>query len=134
MPESAYSQVLAAARQFQSVDLLASAAAPQLLPQNYSQTIRLEALAHAVAGQSISAEGPRVGIEDLERLCNEPPLASYEIIGDEDPPERLFTEPLGWRSATYIALPGVADDSAFVIRHLALALDILPEFFLNQTF
>jgi hypothetical protein len=134
MPESAYSQVVAAVRQFQSVDLLASVAALQLVPQNYGQTIRLEALAHAVAGQSVSVDAQGVGIEDLERLCNEPPLASYEIIGDEDPPERLFTEPLGWRRGTYIALPGVADDSAFVIRHLALALDILPEFFPNQTF
>lgn len=128
MAREFFEKVVTAVRPFRSFDLLTSVAALQLVPENASQTIRLETLAHAVASLDAEDELPMARSADLHRLCNGEPLAESEIIRYEDPPERHLTEPLGWRRQSYVALAGIADDSVFTFRHLLRALDTLPEF------
>lgn len=129
MARDIFNSLVAAVRPFHSFDLLTSVAALQLLPENVSQTIRLETLAHAIASLEAENGSPVATSVDLHRLCNREPLAESDVIRHEDPPERHLTEPLGWRRQSYVALAGIADDSVFIFRHLLRALDTLPEFF-----
>jgi hypothetical protein len=122
-------------RRFDSVDLLLSVAALQLLPENISRTIRLEALAHAIVSQAPSGQQlKQASVEELQELCSRNPVADFEVTKYEDPPETHFVEPLLWRNSGYLVFPGIADDASFVLLHLARAMDVLPEFFPNHRF
>ena len=122
-------------RQFDLVDLLRSVAALQLLPENISKTIRLETLAHAVVGQAPSVRHSKLAsVEQLQELCNRGSVADFDVTKYEDPPEAHFVEPLLWRNCDYLVFPGIADDSSFILLHLARALDVLPEFFPGHRF
>ena len=75
-----------------------------MMPINISRTVRLEVLAHAVATQAVDTDRAK----RLWRICggcatNEP-LASFEIIRSEDPPEWHFVEPIAWRRTLFPGL------------------------------
>jgi hypothetical protein len=76
---------------FDTVDLLTAVAALQVMPVNISRTVRLEVLAHAIATQAVDTKGAKPSLDDLRRLCNNKPLASFEITRSEDPPEFLVS-------------------------------------------
>lgn len=128
-----FDRVVAATSSFDALDLLASVAALQLLPANVSRTVRLEVLAHAVASRAIAPGLARASLTDLSSLCNEHPLASFEIVRNEDPPESHFVEPMAWRSDPALVFPGISDDSTFTFRHLASALNAPLEFHRHPT-
>ena len=111
-----FQRVIRATAHFDAVDLLTAVAALQVMPANISRTVRLEVLAHAIATHSVDASRAKASLSDLRRLCNEEPVASFEITRSEDPPEWHVVEPMEWRGRSYLVLPGIADDSAFSLR------------------
>jgi hypothetical protein len=128
MNDRLFQRVIEAVARFDTVDLLTAVAALQVMPVNISRTVRLEVLAHAIATQAVDTKGAKPSLDDLRRLCNNEPLASFEITRSEDPPEWHFVEPMTWRGGSFLVFPGIADDSAFSFRHLAQALNVPPEF------
>lgn len=128
MDDRLFQRVIETTARFDALDLLASIAALQLMPANISRTVRLEVLAHAIATHDVHTGRRKASLDDLRRLCNEEPLASFEIVRNEDPPESHFTEPMAWRGRSFVVFPGIADDSSFSFRHLARALHTPPEF------
>src|SRR5262245_43745979 len=129
MNDQLFQRVIRATARFDAFDLLTAVAALQLMPTNISRTVRLEVLAHAIATHAVDSSRAKASLDDLRRLCNEEPVASFEITRSEDPPEWHFVEPMGWRGNSFLVFPGIADDSAFSFRHLAQALNIPQEFY-----
>lgn len=129
-----FQRVIEAASPFDAFDLLTSVAALQMMPANISRTVRLDVLAHAIATRAVHTDRAKASLDDLRRLCNEEPLASFAITRSEDPPEWHFTEPMAWRGASFVVFPGISDDSAFSFRHLVRAVDIPPEFYAHPVF
>src|SRR5262245_54614374 len=134
MNDQLFQRVIRATDRFDAFDLLTAVAALQIMPTNISRTVRLEVLAHAIATHGVDATRAKASLGDLRRLCNEEPLASFEITRSEDPPEWHFVEPMAWRGRSYLVFPGIADDSAFSFRHLGQALNIPPEFYAHPAF
>ena len=134
MNDHLFRRVIEATSPFDALDLLTSVAALQMMPANISRTVRLDVLAHAIATHAVHTNRAKASLDDLRRLCNEEPLASFAITRSEDPPEWHFTEPMEWRGASFVVFPGISDDSVFSFRHLVRALDIPPEFYAHPVF
>ena len=134
MNDHLFQRVIEATSPFDALDLLTSVAALQMMPANISRTVRLDVLAHAIATHAVQTDRAKASLDDLRRLCNEEPLASFAITRSEDPPEWHFTEPMEWRGASFVVFPGISDDSVFSFRHLVRALDIPPEFYAQPVF
>jgi hypothetical protein len=134
MNDLLFQRVVHATSGFDALDLLTAVAALQIMPANISRTVRLEVLAHAVATHTVHADRAKASLDNLRSLCNEEPLASFEIVRSEDPPEWHFVEPMAWRGSSFLVFPGIADDSVFSFRHVARALNVPPEFHPHPAF
>ena len=124
MNELLFQRIVETTSRFDALDLLSAVAALQLMPANVSRTVRLEVLAHAAATRDVDTDRTKASLENLRELCNEEPLASFEIVRNEDPPEWHFTEPLAWRGNSFVVFPGISDYRTFSFRHLAQAVDV----------
>lgn len=134
MNDRLFQRVIRATALFDAFDLLTAVAALQVVPTNISRTVRLEVLAHAIVTRGVDSSRAKASRDDLRRLCNEEPVASFEVTRSEDPPEWHFVEPMAWRGRSFLVFPGIADDSAFSFRHLTQALNIPPEFHAHPAF
>lgn len=134
MDDHLFQRVIEATSRFDALDLLTTVAALQVMPANISRTVRLDVLAHAIATHAVDTDRAKASLDDLQRLCNQEPLASFEIVRSEDPPEWHFTESMAWRGNSFVVFPGISDDSVFSFHHLAQALDIPPEFYAHPVF
>ena len=123
MNDKLFAAIVAAVADVDRLDLLKRIGALQLHPKNLTRTIRLELLAHAVVSDEIKAGLGAISTQRLQRLCDDPPVGSFDVTRYEDPPEFMFTETVSWRGRRYVVFPGISDDATFIIRHLAEALD-----------
>jgi len=80
---------------FDPVDLLATVAALQLLPENADRLIRIEALAHVAGGLQADRDKPKISLSKLRSILNSPPL-SDEIAQAEDPFPNPFVEEIAF--------------------------------------
>ena len=79
MDDHLFQRVIEATSRFDALDLLTAVAALQLMPANISRTVRLDILAHAIATHAVRTDRAKASLDDLRRLCNEDPLASFAI-------------------------------------------------------
>src|SRR5689334_13001244 len=107
---------------YDAADLLASAAALQICPQNADKVIRLDALTHAIASLSHQSEKQRISQHRLMQLCNNPPLGKGQIQSHEDPAEQAFTEAFTFTGGSYVVFPGAIPDATFILKHLNRAI------------
>lgn len=107
---------------FDSVDLLASVAALQIMPENAERAIRLEALAHVVASIPNKEKKPSISIKQLRKLCNSYPIGEGYIAQQEDPFESIFTEAFTFYGGSYVVFPGSVAEMPYILRQLARAL------------
>ena len=127
-------QVVSLLAPYDPGDLLETVAGLQLLPENADRTIRLEALAHTVASLANTQGKPTIGLPRLKQIAASGPLGQGPIASQEDPFNASFTEAFLFHGGTYVVFPGIAEDSTFILRHLAHALFLLPEPFPNSQF
>lgn len=106
---------------FDPVDLLATAAALQLVPQNADCLIRLEAFALASASLHHTPGRHTISIPRVRKLLNSPPL-SDEIARAEDPLPNPFVEEIPFFGGSYRVFPGLTNGAAYVMRALATTL------------
>jgi hypothetical protein len=106
---------------FDPADLLITAAALQLLPENADCLIRIEAFSHAIASLPHTPGLPRISIPRVRNLLNSPPL-SEEIARAEDPLPNPFVEEVPFFGGSYRVFPGLTNGAAYVMKALASAL------------
>src|SRR5207244_10676613 len=102
MDDHLFQRVIEATSRFDALDLLTAVAALQMMPANISRTVRLDVLAHAIATHAVDTGRRKASLDDLQRLCNEEPLASFAITRSEDPPECHVTEPIAWHGTAIV--------------------------------
>jgi hypothetical protein len=116
---------------FDSLDLVARAAALQLVPENVDRLVRLYGAVGVAATITPSADRPRMSANKWRRFLNEPPLSDSAFASGEDPLNNPFAEVLTFHGGSHVVFPGVDDDACFVFRHLSKAVsnprDPLPE-------
>jgi len=102
------------------MDILASAGALSLLPENAGFSIRLEALAWAAAALQPHANQRPLGLKALRKIFREPELAALRM--QEDPCDNAFSEALTSFGGSYIMFPGITEDACYILRALEQAL------------
>ena len=103
-------------------DLLGSIGALQLIPENASRTIRLEALAHVTAESSNWVrDKPLISRSRLTRLCNTSLLAG-EVASAEDPSDNCFVEDFLFYGGAYLVCSGTTDQAAYTLARLTEAV------------
>jgi hypothetical protein len=92
-----------------------------LIPENAGRIVRLEVASHIAA--SISNKNRRIiSRKKLVALFNSGPLASIEFVKDEDPHEFAFTDSVAFIGGPYTVLPGIEDDSVYILQNLLNAI------------
>lgn len=119
---------------FDKLDLLVKIAALQLMPDNAERTIRLEAIAHAIASQTPTLNQPKISLIHLRQLCNSQTIAQGPIGLAEDPCDNMFTEAFTFQGGSYIVFPGIVEELTFILRNLAKALFLTREPFPSSEF
>lgn len=119
---------------YDRLDLLASAGALQLVPENADRTVRLEALAHAAASLSQEGSRPKISTGRLKAMCTGKPLGDGPIALSEDPFDNPFTESFTFSGGSFVVFPGTAEESTFILRHLSDAIFLQPEAFPHNAF
>jgi hypothetical protein len=120
------SDLIAVATEFKgysSLDLAASIAALQLLPQNSGCLARLEQAAMTAA--SLSSEGPDISGDRLSAILNNPPCSTS--LAEEDPRfDELLAEPIAFPGGLFLVSPGLGRDAVYVAEHLLESLFLRP--------
>jgi hypothetical protein len=112
-------------RDFDTIDLLTTAAALQLDAANADMLICIEAFAHAIAACPANQGEPKATLHELRKFLDTPPIADSTIRSLVDPCDNLFTESFTISEGTFIVFPGIAAEPAFVLQHIANALSSL---------
>lgn len=100
---------------------MAAVAALQLIPENAGRIVRLEVASHIAA--SISPKKRRlISRKQLDAFFNSGPLADTQFVKDEDPHEFAFTDSIGFIGGPYTVLPGIEDDSVYILQNLLNAI------------
>lgn len=107
---------------FDARDLLATAAALQLIPENADRAIRLEAFAHVVASMRDGPGRPTISSSRLRQMLNGKPLGQGLLAQMEDPFENPFTEAFTFIGGGYVVFPWIVSEATFIVRHLARVL------------
>ena len=114
------SETIEIIKPYDPIDMLAKIALLQLYPENASQSIRIEALAHAINCIPYLPGKPKVSRHKLFRILNEPPLGKGDIQSQEDPASNAFTEAFTFFGGSYIVFPGQISMPYFLARSLFL--------------
>lgn len=114
--------------------MLAKVAILQLYPENASQSIRIEALAHAINCIPYIPGKPKVSRHKLSQILNEPPLGKGDIQSQEDPASNAFTEAFTFFGGSYIVFPGQISEPTFNLKNLNHAIFHSEEFFSHKDF
>jgi hypothetical protein len=88
--------------------LLQLAAAMQLVPQNATKWARFERLLEAVSATVSADPQRRVSAQRLGTLLAGPPIASGQVVSDEDPFEETFTAEISFFGGSYRMVLGGA--------------------------
>lgn len=114
MPE----KLLQELKPYGTSDLLAKVGALQLLPENASRAISLDALAHLVATQTDQPSAPTISRNRLGALLNQH-LGSGSMPGTaDDPAAQMFTEEMLFSGGSYIVFPGPSTSEQDILRWL----------------
>ncbi len=112
------SEIVKIIKPYDPIDMLAKVAVLQLCPENASQSIRLEALAHAINCIPYQPGKPKLSRHKLSQILNEPPLGKGDIQSQEDPASNAFTEAFTFYGGSYIVFPGQVTDATFILKNL----------------
>jgi len=127
-------EIAALLRPYDPLNLLAAVAGLQLLPENASQTLRLEALGHVAASLKFEPNKPSITESKLRTILNASGF-SASILPLEDPIQTPFTEAVSFISGSFLVLPGLDKEITFVLRSLLKSLFLhkvpLPREFLD---
>ena len=107
---------------FDPLDLVAKAAALQLLPENADRLMRPFGVAGIAASLAPSTDLLRMSVGKWRRFLNDPPLSISLFFLAEDPFNNPFMETLTFHGGSRVVFPGNDDDATFVFRHLAKAV------------
>lgn len=122
------SEIIEIIKPYDLLDLLAKVAVLQLYPENASQSIRIEALAHAINCIPYIPGKPKVSRHKLSQILNEPPLGKGDIQSQEDPASNAFTEAFTFFGGSYIVFPGQISEPTFILKNLNHAIFLSEEF------
>ena len=107
---------------YNSKDLQCKASALQLLPENASKIIRLEALSYCIACLPYDPSKPEITQHKFKSLINKHLSENSPIAMQEDPCENLMTESLSFIGGSYIVFPGIDENITAIMRSIAGAL------------
>ena len=113
---------------FNSFDLLKKIGAMNLLPQNASRRVSLDALAHFLAAQPYDTNAPTISRPRLESLVRKHLSADSEPGRADDPAPEMFTEEITFPNGPFVVFPGTLLNSHEILRWLlkAALLDTPP--------
>jgi hypothetical protein len=112
---------------YNSIDLLSTAAALQLLPENAGRFVRLETLSCMVASLHPELSSAYISQGRLRNILNSGFLAGSEVSLLEDPQEYHFTDTFGFDGGPFVVFPGPATDTAYILQNLLRAIFKYPE-------
>ncbi|MCI0330695.1 MAG: hypothetical protein L0196_07055 [candidate division Zixibacteria bacterium] len=119
---------------YDAFDLAACIGALQLVPENADRTLRLETAGALIASlKQDDTIRPPISSRKLDAWLNGPPFAT-DIAWAEDPFDSLFAEEVTFYGGSYTVFPGIAEESSFIIRHLAKAIFLSEETFPHEQF
>ena len=121
-------EIVGIIKPYDPIDMLAKVAVLQLCPENASQSIRIEALAHAINCIPYLPGKPKVSRHKLSQILNEPPLGKGDIQSQEDPASNAFTEAFTFFGGSYIVFPGQISEPTFILKNLNHAIFLSKEF------
>jgi len=121
-------EIIESIKPYDPIDMLAKVAVLQLYPENASQSIRIEALAHAINCIPYLPGKPKVSRHKFSQILNEPPLGKGDIQSQEDPASNAFTEAFTFFGGSYIVFPGQISESTFILKNLNHAIFLSEEF------
>jgi len=124
-------QLLTSLGPFDPRSTAAIAGGLELMPENASRVIRLEALAHLAASLQEQDGKRTISVPKLRRLLNEGLIA---ISHYEDPCENNFTESFTFLNGSFVVLPGITESATFILKHLAKAIFLLATPFPDPEF
>lgn len=102
---------------FDPVDLLATAGALELVPENAERALRLQALAQAVAGLQVRRALPSISASRLRHILGGPELSG--LAHGEDPFPNAFVEEVPFYQGSYSVFPGTTSGSAYTFKLLS---------------
>lgn len=112
---------------YDSFDTLAVIAALQLIPDNASRGIRLEAASHALVSNSYTPSNLRITGHRLDTIFNNRRARGSWLCRQEDSVEGPFVEAVTYYGGSYNILPGLRESATFITRHLVSALFKSPQ-------
>lgn len=113
---------------YDSADLVATAGALQLLPENAAHIVRLDALAHAAASLDPATRTVKISSPRLRALLNN--TLDQSLGHAEDPPPDCVVEEIPFFGGSYKVFPGAGESLAFIVRNLISAIFFSPH--INQ--
>lgn len=122
---------------FNTRDLIATLGGLQVHPCNHVHAIRLETASQIACSLKASLD-ERVRANHFQEAINKflPTISSLGL--KEDPPERLFTENIGYHGGNYVVYPSIYHEERYVIEILIEVLssfyDEFPEEFVQDTY
>jgi hypothetical protein len=105
---------------FDPVDLLATAGALGLLPENAERALRLQAFAQVVASLQIRENLPRISGSRLRQFLSGPELTG--LASGEDPFPNAFVEEVPFFGGSYAVFPGTDSSAGYTFRMLSRAI------------
>ena len=106
---------------FSSLDLLKKIGAMNLLPQNASRRITLDALAHLLAAQPYDTNAPTISRHRLGSLVRKHLSADSEPGRADDPAPEMFTEEITFPNGPFVVFPGTLLNSHEILKWLLKA-------------
>jgi len=106
---------------YNSLDLLKKIGAMNLVPQNASRRITLDALAHMLAAQPYDTNAPTISRHRLESLVRKHLSGDSEPGRADDPAPEMFTEEITFPNGPFVVFPGTLLNSQEILRWLLRA-------------
>jgi hypothetical protein len=107
---------------YNSTDLAQAIGALQLLPDNAARTIRLEYAAEAIAAIKPNDSPNTATSHRWREWLNDGVLVPPQLTMLEDPVDNPFTEAFTFHGGSYIVMPGIVEEAAFILRQLSKAV------------
>jgi hypothetical protein len=92
------------------------------MPENAGRIVRLEVAAHIASTIRRKNQRRIITRRQLDSIFNSGPLAHAHLVKDEDPHEFAFTDSIAFIGGPFTVLPGVEDDSVYIIQNLLNAI------------
>lgn len=105
-----------------SIDLLKSIAALEIVPENHGKNIRVESLTLA-ALEGFNSSTKKISQSELKSFINN----NYPFHPLEDPPLNLFTDLVSYHGGDYLIFPGITETGSFILSNLLTAIFQWPD-------